>query len=157
MTVSTPFQLRVLHWRSTCTLAVLFAGCGTEPGPEVVGAWSVTASYTGGGFACAVLGSLTLDAAEPSLAGSLAEEQVDCTDNGTPLTITPDTANLIGTVEGRKLSFTPQPSQGESPCALLNFEGRIGDDQISGTVRTTPIFCQGTYVEMNGTWQARRL
>jgi hypothetical protein len=157
MTISSQIQLCVLHWSRICTLAALFAGCGTEPSPDLTGAWSISASYQGGALVCTLLGRLTLDASEPSLSGSLAEEQVDCTEAGTPLTIRRDTANLIGTVDGRNLSFTPQPPEGESACALFHFEGRVADDRMSGTVGTTPVFCQGTYVEMNGTWQAQRL
>ena len=136
-------------------LGALLAGCGTEPNPDLAGAWSVTASYAGGGITCMVLATLTFDGSGSSLSGSFAESQVNCSDNGTPLTITPDTANVIGTANGRTLSFTPQPRQGESPCALLHFDGQVAGDRISGTVRTTPIFCQGTYVEMDGTWQAQ--
>jgi hypothetical protein len=103
-----------------------------------------------------VLATLTLDATEPSLSGSFAEKQGDCTSNGTPLTLVPDTANVIGNAEGRSFSFTPQPAEGESPCALLNFEGEAAGDRIAGTVHTTPVFCQGTYVQMSGTWQGQR-
>jgi hypothetical protein len=93
----------------------------------------------------------------PSLTGSLAEEQVDCSENGTPLAVTPDTTSVIATLEGQDLSFTPQSPEGEAPCALFNFEGQVSDEEMSGTMRTAPVFCQGTYVEMSGTWQALRL
>src|SRR3954454_23623451 len=156
MTSSTRLQLGRFNGTTTLILAGLLAGCGTEPNPEVTGAWSVTANYAGGGLTCSVLATLTLDGNGPSLSGNLAESEATCTENGTPLTLTPDTANIVGTASGGKLTFTTQPSEGESPCALLNFEGQVGNEQMSGTVRTTPVFCQGTYVQMNGTWQAQR-
>jgi hypothetical protein len=156
MTNSTRLQPCRFRTATEFILAVLLAGCGTEPSPQVSGAWSVTANYAGGGLTCMVLATLTLNGSGTSLSGSWAEDQATCTDNGTPLTLTPDTASIIGTVQGGKLSFTPQPAEGESPCALLNFEGQVTGEQISGSVRTTPVFCQGTYVQMNGTWQAQR-
>jgi hypothetical protein len=137
-------------------LAALLAGCGTEPSLDIAGTWSVTASYSGGGSTCTVVATLTVFGTGPSWSGRLAETQAGCASNGVPVTFPPDTANVIGTADGRSLSFTPQPPEGESPCALLNFEGEVGGDQMSGTVRTTPVFCQGTYVQMNGTWDAQR-
>ena len=122
----------------------------------MTGAWSLTATYAGGSLSCTVQGQLILDGSGSSLSGSLAEEQAGCTDNGTPIALTPDTLNVIATIAGRTLSFTPQAPEGEAPCAVLNFEGAVSGDQISGTVRTTPVLCQGTYVAMSGTWQAQR-
>jgi hypothetical protein len=100
--------------------------------------------------------TLTLDVTERSVSGSLAEKQAGCTSNGTPITLATDTANVIGTAEGRSFSFTPQPPEGDTSCALLNFQGQVAGDRMSGTVWTTPVFCQGTYVEMSGTWQGQR-
>jgi hypothetical protein len=134
---------------------VLLASCGTEPSPDLGGVWSVTASYAGGTLSCTVLATLALNVSGSSVSGSFAENEANCSENGTPLTITPDTSNVIGTVDGRGLSFTPQPSEGDSPCAVFHFTGQVADDRISGTVQTSPVFCQGTYVEMTGTWQAQ--
>jgi hypothetical protein len=156
MTSATRLQVCEFNRTTLVAVAALLAGCGTEPSPDMAGAWSVTANYAGGGLTCMVLGTLTLGSSGPSLSGSLAESEANCTENGAPLTLTPDTANIIGTADGQRLSFTPQPAEGESPCALFNFEGQIAGDRMSGTVRTTPVFCQGTYVQMNGTWQAQR-
>jgi hypothetical protein len=146
---------RALHWATSSALGALLLACGTEPNPDVTGAWSLTASYGGGGFACTVVATLTLQGSG-SLSGTFAEEQVDCTDIGTPIAITPQTTNVIGTVEGRTLIFTPQPPEGEAPCAVLTFRSTVAAERLSGTVQTTPIFCQGTYVEMTGTWEAQR-
>jgi hypothetical protein len=139
-----------------CFLAVLLGACGMEPSPEILGVWSVTASYAGGGYTCTVLATLSVDVTAPSLSGSFAEREAGCINDGMPLTLTPDTANVIGTAEGRRFSFTPQPAEGESFCALLNFEGSVAGGRMMGTVRTTPVLCQGTYVQMSGTWEAER-
>jgi hypothetical protein len=156
VTTSTQFHISVLHWARSCALGALLLGCVTEPSP-VRGAWSLTASYGGGDFTCTVLAKLTLDGSGSSYPGTFAEEHVDCTNAGTPLTITPDTLSVFATIQGRTISFTPQSLDGESGCAVLNFEGQVVDDRISGMVRTRPVFCQGTYLEMKGTWQAQRM
>jgi hypothetical protein len=158
MTSATPHHYHFCARRAAITLVLgaLLASCGTEPNTDVAGAWSVTANYAGGAFACLVAATLTLNGTGSSVSWDFAQTQVNCTDNGIPVTIARDTTQVIGTVDGRKLSFTPQPPEGESPCALLNFEGQVAEDQVSGTVRTTPVFCQGTYVQMSGTWQAQR-
>jgi hypothetical protein len=103
-----------------------------------------------------VLATLTFVGSRPSWSGTLAEEQVDCTSAGTPLTIAPDTLDVIVTLDGGTINFSPLSREGASGCADFNFEGRVWDDQMFGTVKTTPVFCQGTYVEMRGTWQAQR-
>jgi hypothetical protein len=141
---------------ATIGFAALLAGCGTEPSPHLAGAWSVTASFAGGGSTCTVLATLTLDDSGPSLSGSFAEHQVTCTTDGPPRAFTPDTTTIIGTADGRGLSFTPQPPEGESSCSLLRFEGEAAEDRMSGTVGTIPVFCQGIYVQMNGSWEAQR-
>lgn len=138
-------------------LAVALAACGTEPTPDLTGIWSFTTSYGGGGFACTILATLTLNGSGVSVPGSLAQEQVDCTDNGSPVTFASlDTSSFTAAIGARRISFTPQPSEAESVCLVFGFQGTVSGDRMSGTVRTTPVFCQGTYVEMNGTWQAQR-
>jgi hypothetical protein len=138
------------------TLAALLAGCATEPSPALGGDWSLSASYSGGDLTCMLQATLTLYGSGPSLSGRLAETRVDCTSNGTPLTITPDTVQVVGTADGRRLSFTPQSPEGESHCAVFSYEGQAAEDRMLGTVRTTPVFCQGTYTQLNGTWHAQR-
>jgi hypothetical protein len=137
-------------------LTVVLAACGTGPTPDLAGTWSLTTSYGGGGFACTIQATLTLDGSGASVPGNLAQELVDCTDNGSPVAFALDTSSFTAAIGGRRISFTPQPEEAESPCALLGFQGTVSGDRMSGTVRTTPVFCQGIYVEMNGTWQAQR-
>jgi len=132
------------------------ASCGTGPSPDVTGTWSFASTWGGGGFDCTVSGTLTLTPASGSMSGILVEEQVHCVDNGTPITVAPGSKDLLGEVNGRAISFSPQPPEGESPCVHIRYEGRASYNRLSGTVRTTPIFCQGTYEEMTGTWQAQR-
>ena len=156
MSISTRLQMGLLRCVKTCLVGALLTGCGTEPSPDVTGAWSLTTSYAGGDFTCTVLATLTLEGSGLSLSGIFAEEHVDCTNVGSPLTITPDTLSVFARVEGGTITFTPVSPDGGSGCADLNFEGRVHDDRIFGTVRTTPVFCQGTYLEMRGTWEAQR-
>jgi hypothetical protein len=156
MTGSAPLRPFVVNGATTLMLAALLAGCGTGPTPALGGAWNLTASYGGGGLSCTVLATLMLNGSGSALSGTFAERQADCTFNGTPTTITLDTADVLGTADGSKVSFTPQPGQGESPCALFRYQGQATDERMSGKVQTIPVFCQGTYVELNGTWQADR-
>jgi len=148
--------LRVRHGNAIAALVVFLAACGTEPSPDLTGTWSFTTTYAGGSFACTILATLTLDGSGSSVPGSLAEEQVGCTDNGSPVTFAPDTSSLTAAVGGGRISFTPEPGEAESPCAVFGYKGSVSADRMSGTVKTTPVFCQGTYTEMNGTWQAQR-
>jgi hypothetical protein len=145
-----------MHPAKLGVLSLFLASCGTEPNANLVGAWSLTATYGGGDVTCTVLATLTLEGSGSSLTGTLAEEAGTCSDGGTEFPISPDTFDVIGTVDGRDVGFTPQPPEGQSPCSLFRFEGRVSGDRMSGAVRTIPVFCQGTYVEMNGTWQAER-
>lgn len=136
-------------------LAVLVGACGTEPQPDVTGTWNLTASYAGGSLACALSGTLTLTGSGATVTGNL-EDQGQCTDGGTSITIPSETQSVSAAVEGRTISFTPQPVNGSGGCALLRFDGGVSGDEMSGTVETIQVFCQGTYTAMQGTWEAQR-
>jgi hypothetical protein len=135
--------------------AILVGGCGTEPQPEVSGTWNLTARYGGEGSSCIRSGTLTLAGSGAAVDGTL-EHEAECTEGGTPRVVPPETESVSATVEGRFISFTPLPLNGETGCAVLRFEGRVGDDVMFGTVETIPVFCQGTYTPMQGSWEAER-
>jgi hypothetical protein len=141
------------QWIGIYALATLLGGaCGTEPSPNIVGTWSLTSSHAGGSFACTIEAALTLVGSGTSVTGSLTEEQVTCTDAGQPIEIVPRSGEL----DGREISFTTQIRRDSGDCAFEVFQGRVTDPTMSGVVETRPVFCQGTFVQMQGTWEAQR-
>jgi hypothetical protein len=136
-------------------LLVVWA-CGTEPNPEVGGTWSLTSSFAGGDFACAVEALLTLTSDGADLTGTLVEEQATCTSAGEPIAVVTESHPIVGELDGDEISFTAQEGEGGGGCAIVVFDGRVDDSTMSGQLETRPVFCQGTFVQMQGTWQAER-
>ena len=142
-------------WFSLLATTSLVA-CGTEPTPEITGSWSLTASYAGGTLSCTLQATLHLDGNGASIPGSLIENAASCTDAGRPIDLVPQSHTLVATLNGRSISLLPQPPPEARGCALFRYEGTLSSETMSGTVATEPDFCQGTYVQMNGSWHAER-
>ena len=149
-------RLRPLCAGFLAALTVLTGACGTEPRPDVTGTWTLTSSRAGGSFACTIVATLTLEESEGSLTGTLAEEQVSCSDNGQPVAVEPTSHTIAGELSGRRISFTTQVPAGSGACAFEAFEGSATDAAMSGSLETRPVFCQGTFVQMQGIWEAAR-
>jgi hypothetical protein len=135
---------------------LLVAACGTEPSPNIVGAWALTHTLSGGGVECTVSASLIIDASESSIVGTLSENQASCTQSGQPIEVTLLTRSIAGGLDGRDISFTTQIPEDSGDCAFEAFDGRVSASSMSGVVETRPVFCQGTFVQMSGTWEAER-
>jgi hypothetical protein len=135
---------------------LLIAACGTEPSPNIVGAWALTSSTSGGTFACTVSASLVIEASEASVTGTLMQNQASCTDAGQPIPIVTQTRSIVGELDGRDITFTTQIPRDSGDCAYSVFDGRATAEDMSGVVETRPVFCQGTFVQMRGTWEAQR-
>jgi hypothetical protein len=135
---------------------LVIAGCGTEPSPNIVGTWALTHTLSGGGVECTVSASLIIDASESSVTGTLSETQASCTQSGQPIAVTLLTRSIAGGLEGRDISFATQIPEGSGDCAFEAFDGRVSASSMSGVVETRPVFCQGTFVRMSGTWEAQR-
>jgi hypothetical protein len=136
---------------------LVFAGaCSTEPNPEVGGTWSLTSSSAGGDLVCRVEALLTITVAGSNLTGTLVQEEVACTRAVEPSPAIAQTYGIIGKLDGDDISFSTQEQEGGGGCAFTVFEGRAADSSISGQLETRPVFCQGTFVQMRGTWQAQR-
>ena len=148
-----------MRWVGLLAPAAVLAACGGELGPvELGGRWAVTADYGGGTIQCSVAGALEFPADPASGPGSYQEERVDCTDAGVPLDIQPQTYTVVHSLENRSITFVPYPEPDPgAACAVLRFAGSVGADRMGGTVETMPVFCQGTYLEMRGTWRASRV
>jgi hypothetical protein len=137
-------------------LLVVWA-CGTEPKPEVGGTWSLTSSFAGGDFACTVEALLTLTTDRADLMGTLVEDQATCTSAGEPIEVVTQSHAITGELDGGEVSFRTLVGEGSGDCATMVFEGRAsGESTMSGQLETRSIFCQGTFVQMHGTWQAER-
>jgi hypothetical protein len=143
-------------YRWAPALLLLAGACGTEPNPDVGGTWSLTSTSSGGDFACTVEALLTITSGGANLSGTLVEEQAACTSGGEPTEVVAQTYGIIGRLEGDDISFSTQEREGNSGCAFTVFEGRAADSTMSGRLETRPVFCQGTFVQMRGTWQAQR-
>jgi hypothetical protein len=148
----------MIEGKSLAMLLVLtFAiGCGTEPTADIVGTWSLTSSTSGGGIACTAVAILTVEQSGASITGSLAEQQVSCTEAGQTLPVQARTRAIVGEVSGRDISFTTQVPEGGGDCAFDAFDGRVTGGAMSGAVENRAVFCQGTFVQMRGTWQGQR-
>jgi hypothetical protein len=99
---------------------------------------------------------LVIDATEASVTGTLSENQASCTESGQPITVTLLTRSIAGGLDGRDITFTTQIPEGSGDCAFEAFDGRVSASSMSGVVETRPVFCQGTFVQMRGTWEAQR-
>jgi hypothetical protein len=145
------------QWSGIWALATLLVGaCGTEPSPDIAGTWTLTRSLAGGSRACTTSAALTFAGSGASRTGTLTEEQVSCTDAGQPIDIAPQSYTIVGDLDGRDISFTTQIPRDSGICAFEVFEGRATDATMSGVVETRPVFCQGIFVQLQGTWEAHR-
>jgi hypothetical protein len=138
-------------------VAAMTTGCGSEPSPpDVTGTWALITSSTGGNFECSSQGSLTLQSDGAELGGTFVEEQAGCSELGSPISVVLSSYTVLGSVGGSFISFRLQPAEGQEGCAEFRFQGRITESELSGTLGTQPVFCQGTYIEITGTWIAQR-
>jgi hypothetical protein len=145
---------RCFRWAPAVLLVA--GACGTEPNPDVGGTWSLTSTSAGGDLVCTVEALLTITSGGANLTGTLVQEQVACTSAGEPSEAVAQSYGIIGTLEGDDISFSTQEREGHGGCAFTVFEGRAADSTMSGRLETRPVFCQGTFVQMRGTWQAQR-
>lgn len=133
------------------------AACGNEPSPDVTGAWTLITSFAGGNLQCTSQGTLTLENTGAGLSGTFVEEAASCTESGTPISLVLSSYTLSGSVEGSSIDFTLQPQDGQQGCAEFRFQGQTAESHLSGAISTQPVFCQGTYTEMSGSWTAEPL
>jgi hypothetical protein len=138
-------------------ILMLAAACGTENSPDVGGIWSMSYDHAGGSFACTVQAHLTLEPDGTSLTGNLTEDQATCTNAGQPVQVQLQSFTVSGDLDGNQISFTAQPPPEGGDCAFEAFEGQVAEGGMSGSVETRPLTCQGTFIQLQGTWEAQRL
>ena len=140
----------------TLVLAVnALAACNDKLGPaDPGGRWLVRASYAGGTVQCRVDATLEFPLDPTTGPGSYQEERVDCTDARVPVTNPLQSYTVVHSLADRSIIFVPY--RDTNSCAVLRFEGQLGDDSMGGTVATMVWNCV-TYLQMQGTWRARRV
>jgi hypothetical protein len=139
------------------TLVIVIGACGTDPSPDVTGSWSTTMSFAGGSLECSTQGVLTLQGTGSDLSGTLVEVQAACSEQGVPISISLSDYSIAATREGSSIGLRLQAPPEQQGCSEFVLDGQARDAEMTGTLATEPIFCQGTYVEMTGTWSATRL